>query len=140
MAQPKPTIFINRTLSCKGKLWLQFTNFEENISITYCKLSWCYFVSYYKISSSLLCNIFQKIKLFLTIGGINAMLMTWNSVNHFQLASNTVKYRAFNCFKAALWFLPSNLASVYKENACMNGAKISLSNISFFAKGNAVDS
>lgn len=71
------------------------------------------------------------------MGGINAMLITWNRVSHFQLASNTVKYRAFTCFNAALWFLPSNLASVYKENACMSGVKISLSNNSFLANGNA---
>lgn len=71
------------------------------------------------------------------MGGINAILIIWNSVSHFQLASNTVKYKAFNCFSAAVWFLPSNLARVYKENACMNGAKISLSNRSFFANGKA---
>lgn len=71
---------------------------------------------------------------------MNAIFIIWNSVSHFQFASSRVKYSAFSCLNAALWFLPSNLASVYKEKACMNGAKISLSNNSFLASGNAEDS
>lgn len=82
----------------------------------------------------------MEVWIILTIGGTKAKLISWNKVSHFQLASNTGRYRAKSCFNAALWFLPSNLANVYKEKACMNGANNTLSNKSFFTKGNATTS
>lgn len=66
--------------------------------------------------------------------------MTWNNVSHFQLASKTGKYNAKSCFRAALWVFPSNRAKEYRENACINGAKIKRSNNNFFASGNDADS
>lgn len=76
----------------------------------------------------------------LTIGGIKAKLMTWNSVSHFQFASKIGQYRANSCFVAELCVLPSSLASVYREKAWMKGANNNLSNSSFFTRGNATTS